>query len=204
MSIYDASHPARGDSAETKKAKRILKERITSYFSLNNRKTWIVEEAPYYSREEQKPYHLDLCILTRQKIGTYDFVYQVFAIEIDGETHDRSKIQDWKDDTKDLVFVWLGIPIKRIRVEDIVNEGVDLEALDKNIWRFYKDLGSEAYIEKNQQLATKLKENQLAYCRNPKCKHPISDHSLSGCNFFHTNKANLKCYCDMPAMVSDA
>lgn len=206
MSQFNSTNPARGDSAETRRAKNRLKNIIDQVFTDHYHKTWIVEEVPYYSIEEPNPYHLDLAILTRDK-HSFDN-YSLFAIEIDGPTHE-SKRSDYKDRTKDKAFYRLGISILHIRLEEVLygNEAEQYIQKEKElanmIWEFFTLSQDLEFSTKNQSLAIKLKENQLTICRNKKCQHKAYEHNLAGCNFQQPNKNALYCPCKEPFLVSD-
>jgi hypothetical protein len=208
MSQYDSTRPSKGDSLLTKRAKEILKQRIDELFTSKNHKIWIKEEVPYYSTDEEKPYHLDLCVLARDKLSFDN--YSVFGIEIDGETHE-SRISDGKDRSKDKAFNILGIPIFHVRVED-VHYGKDddddvyftnEQSLLNILWKFFMEPQPLEFSTRNQKLAIKLKENQLTICRNKKCQHKAHEHNLAGCNFQQPTKAANYCPCREPFMVSD-
>jgi hypothetical protein len=207
MSQYDSTHPAKGDSIRTKRVKQILTQKIDELFTSKNHKVWIKEEVPYYSIEEEKPYHLDLCILTRDKIS-FDG-YNVFGVEIDGETH-KSRISDRKDRSKDKAFYKLGIPILHVYVEEFFKDDNEDEIDDSKVMKLMNILWEWGHLPplledsiRNQKLAIKLKENQLIICRNKKCQHKAYEHNLAGCNFQQPSKAANYCPCREPFMTSD-
>lgn len=204
MSQFDSTHPSIGDNDATRRAKDRIKNKINEIFTDKKYKVWIMEEVPYYAITEEKPYHLDLCILARNKLS-YDN-YSVFAIEIDGKTHE-SKISDYKDYSKERAFRALGILIIRIRVEDVLygNEMDSMKEmrLGNMIWDFFMEPQPLEFSTRNQNLAIKLKENQLTICRNKKCQHKAYEHNLAGCNYQQPNKLSLYCPCKEPFMTSD-
>lgn len=204
MSIYDSSHPSSGDSKPTTKTKARVISWVTDLFKSKGYRIWVMEECPAVI--DGTPYHLDIGVLARNK-ESFD-EYHFFGIELDWDVGHATKRTDWKDENKDKAFSSLGIPILRFRMEELYGDKSLSEAeRNKIIWDDFFSYVFTQYdkdVEINQALAIKLKENQLTKCRNSKCSHTAAQHSLTGCNYQNSNKANLYCPCKEPFMVSDA
>jgi hypothetical protein len=202
MSQFNSSNPSAGDSDVTSVVKQRLKDWLIDLFYKKGFRIWIKEEVPFYSISEQKPYHLDMGVLARNK-ESFD-IYSFFGIELDWKTHE-SFSSDNKDKEKDRAFDKIGVPILRLRVEKLYGKKAwDLPTINDEIWHFFVAPENKEFTEKNQALSIKLKENALARCRNKKCGHPAQKHNLAGCNYQQPNKAALYCPCTEPHFISDA
>ena len=206
ISIFNSTNPSGGDSKPTTKTKAKVKDWVTELFRSKGYRTWIMEENPAVI--DGTPYHLDIGVLTRNK-ESFD-EYHFFGIELDWDKGHATKRTDWKDENKDKAFLSLGIPILRFRMEELYGNKALSEAERNNkIWdnffiEYFITPIEDPFILKNNELAIKLKENQLTKCRNSKCNHSAQNHNLNGCNYQNTNKASLYCNCTEPFMVSDA